>query len=218
MTELEESPKDNIYASIEKQKTKLEKGISLLIDSYTQQYITKDEFEPRIKLLRLNLKKIQEQQHQLAEQINATREMELVVTNLEKFANGVVSNLDNLDWNGKRDIIRLIVKRIEIGNQDINIVYKINKLLEPQNTSTQHCCNGTCPIKAMGSRKYSLQRAVNIDIVLKLCGYFVSSSSLLNITQFILRFPPLRFIQLSSAFLLSFRKEFTLLWLSEIAW
>ena len=131
-----------MYASIEKQKTKLEKGISLLIDSYTQQYITKDEFEPRIKLLRQNLKKIQEQQQHLAEQISATKEMELVVTNLEKFANGVVSNLDNLDWNGKRDIIRLIVKRIEIGNEDINIVYKINKLLEPQNTSTQHCCNG----------------------------------------------------------------------------
>ena len=92
--------------------------------------------------MRQNLKKIQEQQQQLAEQISATREMELVVTNLEKFANGVVSNLDNLDWNGKRDIIRLIVKRIEIGNEDIDIVYKINKLLEPQNTSTQHYCNG----------------------------------------------------------------------------
>jgi site-specific DNA recombinase len=152
LTELEKSPKDNMYVSVEKQKVKLEKGISLLIDSYTQQYITKDEFEPRIKLLRQNLKKIQEQQQQLAEQISATREIELVVTNLEKFANGVVSNLDNLDWNGKRDIIRLIVKRIEIGNEDINIVYKINKLSEPQNASTQHCCNGMCRFPASGSR------------------------------------------------------------------
>jgi len=143
LTELEQSPKDNMYASIEKQKAKLEKGISLLIDSYTQQYITKDEFEPRIKLLRQNLKKIQEQQQQLAEQISATKELELVITNLEKFANGVASNLDNLDWYGRRDIIRLIVKRIEIGNEDINIVYKINKLPEHQSTSTQHCCNGT---------------------------------------------------------------------------
>ena len=143
LTELEQSPKDNMYASIEKQKAKLEKGISLLIDSYTQQYITKNEFEPRIKLLRQNLKKIQEQQQQLAEQISATKELELVITNLEKFANGVASNLDNLDWYGRRDIIRLIVKRIEIGNEDINIVYKINKLPEHQSTSTQHCCNGT---------------------------------------------------------------------------
>jgi site-specific DNA recombinase len=143
LTELDSSLTDNAYLSLEKQKTKLEKGISLLIDSYTQQYITKDEFEPRIKLLRQNLKKAQEQLDKLAEQKNTTQEMELVITNLEKFANGITSNLDTLDWSSKRTIIRLVVKRIEIGNEDINIVYKINKLPEHENTSPQHCCNGT---------------------------------------------------------------------------
>jgi site-specific DNA recombinase len=140
---LEESPIDSAHTSLEKQRIKLEKGISLLIDSYTQQYITKDEFEPRIKLLRQNLKKAQEQQNKLVEQKNLTRGIELVVTNLEKFANGVSSNLDKLDWHGRRDIIRLVVKRIDMGNEDINIVYKINKLSEYEEISTQHCCNRT---------------------------------------------------------------------------
>ena len=51
--------------------------MSLLIDSYAQQYIVKDEFEPRIKAMRQNLKLIQEQQNKLAEQKNLTREMEI---------------------------------------------------------------------------------------------------------------------------------------------
>ena len=141
LTELENSPIDMAYVSLENQKTKLEKGISLLIDSYTQQYITQNEFEPRIKILRQNLKKSQEQLDKLAEQKKATREMELVITNLEKFANGVASNLDKLDWNGKRNIIRIVVKRIELGNENINIVYKINNLPEQKSTIPQHCCN-----------------------------------------------------------------------------
>jgi hypothetical protein len=56
--------------------------------------------------------------------------MELVITNLEKFANVITSNLDELDWGGKRNIIRLVVRRIEMGNEEINIVYKINNLPE----------------------------------------------------------------------------------------
>jgi site-specific DNA recombinase len=144
LTELEKSPMDCAYASIEKQRIKLEKGISLLIDSYAQQYIIKDEFEPRIKIMRQNLKVIQEQQNKLTEQKNLIREVELMVANLENFAGRIDSNLDSLDWNGKRDIIRQVVKRIEISEEEINIVYKVNKLpdYEANNTSMQHCCNG----------------------------------------------------------------------------
>ncbi len=74
---LEKSPEDHAFASIEKQKIKLERGISLLIDSYAQQYILKEEFEPRIKIMRQNLKKIQEQQHKLIEQKSLISQMRL---------------------------------------------------------------------------------------------------------------------------------------------
>src|SRR3990167_1096299 len=65
--------------------------------SYAQQYIIKDEFEPRIKTMRQNLKVIQDQQNKLTEQKNLTREMELIVTNLYNFACGINSKLDGLD-------------------------------------------------------------------------------------------------------------------------
>jgi len=143
LIELEESPVDHTYASIEKRRIKLERGISLLIDSYAEQYIIKDEFESRIKGMRQNLKLIQEQQSKLTEQKNLISEMELVVNNLESFADGVGSKLDSLDWHGRRDIIRQVVKRVEVSTEEINIVYKINKLSNYENgSSSQHCCNG----------------------------------------------------------------------------
>jgi site-specific DNA recombinase len=144
LAELEKSPIDEAYTSLEKRKIKLEKGISLLIDSYTQEYITKEEFESRIQGMRQNLKMTQEQQNKLAEQKKLTKEIELVITHLGHFSGRMVENLDKLDWHGKRDIIRRVVKRVEMGHEEINVVYKVNKL--PENTNdmgAQHCCNGT---------------------------------------------------------------------------
>ena len=142
--ELEKSPADEALASLEKRKIKCEKGISLLIDSYTYQHINKDEFEPRIKILRQNLNAIHEQKNKLIEQKNLTKEIELVVTSLENFVGKIGDNLDTLDWQGKRDMIRCVVKRIEMGSDEINIVYRINKLPEHNRNSLQHCGNGTC--------------------------------------------------------------------------
>jgi site-specific DNA recombinase len=144
LAELEKSPVDEAYASLEKRKIKLEKGISLLIDSYTQEYITKEEFESRIQSMRKNLKMTQEQQSKLTEQKKLTREIELIIANLEHFSDRIIENIEKLDWHGKRDIIRRVVKRIEIGHEEINVVYKVNKLLENANdTGVQHCFNRT---------------------------------------------------------------------------
>ncbi len=116
-----------------------------MIDSYAQQYIIKEEFEPRIKAMRQNLKTIQEQQNKLTEQKNLTRGVELIVANLENFSCQIGSNIDRLDWNDKRDIIRRVVKRIQVDEEEINIVYKINHVPDYENSSSvQHCCNRTC--------------------------------------------------------------------------
>ncbi len=144
LKEVSQTPLDHTYASIDKQRMKLEKSISLLIDSYTQQYITKDEFEPRIKTMRRKLKTIQEQQQNLIEQKNLTKELELIISNLEGFSCGIISKLDSLDWHGKRDMIRGVVKRIEMGEDDINIVYRIPQLPgSGAEGGLQHCCNRT---------------------------------------------------------------------------
>ena len=144
LQETERTPFDHTYASIDKQRIKLEKSIELLIDGYTQQYIVQSEFEPRIKTMRQKLKVIQVQQQKLIEQKNLTKEVELIINNVEDFAAGVTSSLDNLDWHGKRDIIRRVVKRIEMDDNKVNMVYRVNELSNNKSEMRlQHCCNGT---------------------------------------------------------------------------
>lgn len=142
LQETKQTPFDHTYASIDKQRIRLEKSIALLIDSYTQQYITKSEFEPRIKSIRQKLDVVQGQQRKLVEQKNLTKELELIVSNLEEFSSGITSKLDNLDWHGKREMIRGVVKRIEMGENEANVVYRVSQLpYNHENASTQHCGN-----------------------------------------------------------------------------
>ena len=83
-----------------------------------------------------------EPQNRLMEQENLTKEIELIVTNLDQFSGGLVENIDQLDWNDRRDMIRRLVKRIELGNDDINVVYKVSKLINNLPVdSAQYCCN-----------------------------------------------------------------------------
>ena len=94
--------------------------------------------------MRQSLKTTQEQRNKLIEQKNLTKEIEMVVSNLQSFSDGIDENFDKLDLHAKQDMIRCVVKRIEIGNEEINVVYKVNKLPEHKdNVSAQHCCNGT---------------------------------------------------------------------------
>ena len=59
--DLERSPLEHTISSLEMQEKKLKRGISRLIDSYSTEAINKDEFEPRIKSMKQNLKIIEAQ-------------------------------------------------------------------------------------------------------------------------------------------------------------
>lgn len=43
------------------------------------------------------------------------RELRLLIGRLEEFAQKVSNSLDHVDWNTQREIIRLLVKRVEVG-------------------------------------------------------------------------------------------------------
>jgi len=49
----------------------------------------------------------------------------LVIGRLEDFSIKVRENLDLLDWAARREVIRLMVRRIEIDHGQIEIVFRI---------------------------------------------------------------------------------------------
>ncbi|WP_341811287.1 recombinase family protein [Wolbachia endosymbiont (group A) of Oxytorus armatus] len=146
LSELKKSPLDQKSALLEIQEDKLKRGIARLIDSYAQEYIDQEEFEPRIKAMKQNLKMVEEQKKKIFDQKKLTQELTLVVTNLEGFSSSINSSLNNADWLTKRDIIRTLVKRIEINFEDVNIVFRVKELPDSfhmeKNQCLQCCCRG----------------------------------------------------------------------------
>ncbi|WP_349966885.1 hypothetical protein [Wolbachia endosymbiont of Armadillidium arcangelii] len=107
-----------------------------------------EEFEPRIKAMKQSLKTIEEEKKRIFDQKKLKQELTLVITNLEDFSSNITSNLDNAGWLTKRDIIRTLVKRIEINLEDVNVVFRVKELPNsPGNNreekkNLQHCWRG----------------------------------------------------------------------------
>ena len=116
--------KSEEVAQIEHQIAALQRGISRLIDSYAAGVIDRSEFEPRVAGLKTRVAQLQQRQQDATEAADAERELILVTSQLEDFATKVRAGLDTLDWLGTRDIIRTLVRRIEIDGDDIEVVFR----------------------------------------------------------------------------------------------
>jgi site-specific DNA recombinase len=147
IVEFEQSPLDQTKESLEKQENKLKRGMARLIDSYTEEHIEKEEFESRIKVMKQRLKLIETQKQEILKKENFQRELTLIVTNLKSFSANIESKLEIIDWNTKRNIIRVLVKRIEIEHDNVNIVFRVHELPDGANMcekgdsqeNLQHC-------------------------------------------------------------------------------
>ena len=106
-------------SALEDQIGKLRQGVARLIDSYTEGLIEKDEFEPRVTRLRQRIAHIEEQCETLDDEELLQREMHLIVSRLDDFAVQVGRTLDDLEWSKKREIIRALVRRVEVGLEAI---------------------------------------------------------------------------------------------------
>jgi site-specific DNA recombinase len=134
-------------SAIEREEWKVKNGISRLIDSYTNGLIEKEEFEPRVKNLRQRLSVLEEQSRNVGEEISLQNELRLIITRLEDFAKEIELGLSEAEWLKKREIIRTVVKRIEIGKEEVNVVYRIPP--EPFDLSSdqnilQYCTKRHC--------------------------------------------------------------------------
>jgi site-specific DNA recombinase len=105
---------------------KLRRGIARLIDAYGEGLVDKLEFEPRIKSAKERLSQLQGQlQSHVDEQAGAV-ELRLVIDNLEAFSRHVTAGLDQADWATRRDVIRTLVKRVEIDQEQVKVVYRVD--------------------------------------------------------------------------------------------
>ena len=116
---------DADVAEVERRIGALRRGVGRLIDGYADGVIDRVEFEPRVADLRARIAQLEEHRDALAAATQARRDLTLVIGRLEDFSITVRENLDLLDWSARRDVIRLMVRRIEIDESQIEIVFRI---------------------------------------------------------------------------------------------
>jgi site-specific DNA recombinase len=122
------------------QKTK--RAISRLLDAYETGILSKEELEPRIKANKERLARQEAEAAAVAEQQVRQEEMRQAIGRLEDFADQIKKGLNRIDATSKREILRALVKQIEVGHDEVRIVYRISQrpfVLGPSDGATlQH--------------------------------------------------------------------------------
>ena len=132
------------HEGLEIQMGKLRRGIARLIDSYADGLIDKQEFEPRVTRMRQRLQHLEDQLQRLKEEAEVEEELRLILGRLETFATKVREGLHQADFQTRRDIIRALVKRVEVDEQHIRLVFRVSPTSLPLSSEDaphnwQHC-------------------------------------------------------------------------------
>src|SRR5205807_4607333 len=123
---------------------RLRQGITRLIDSYAEGMIEKAEFEPRITRLRERITQVEEHIRQIQDEAGMEHELRLILARLETFASKVKEGLAEADWLTRRELIRTLVKRVEVNQEHVNVIFRIGPTTpstpsDHHTQSLQHC-------------------------------------------------------------------------------
>lgn len=111
--------------ALDNQGHKLRQGLARLIDGYAEGLLAKEEAEPRIRRLKERITHVEAQARAVATAAAEQADLSMVISHLEQFAATVQERLPHLEWETRRAILRVLVKRIEIDHVDIRVVFRV---------------------------------------------------------------------------------------------
>src|SRR3954449_6235696 len=128
--------------AVERRIGKPRRGVDRLIDCYAEGLIDKAELQPRLLGARRRLTRLEAQasEQQVAEE--QARSLQRVIGKLDLFAAMVRDRLGTADWSTKREIICLLVKRIEVAKDVVRVVFRVDPSSSAQSEPRQrlpHC-------------------------------------------------------------------------------
>lgn len=128
--------------AVELQLAKLRRGMDRLIDSYTEGLIERREFEPRLAGFRQRIQGWETQANAMRDEAAQRRTLSLIIGRLEEFSERVQNSLTTADWQQRRELIRLLVKRVEIDRQDVNVVFRVEPPHYPPSPNSSDAAGG----------------------------------------------------------------------------
>jgi site-specific DNA recombinase len=133
---------DHELEHLNKEVKNVKRLISRLIDAYGDGLLDKSEFEPRVLAARERLAKLEADRRQRIGEAAQEAELRLVIGHLEEFARRVSEELQEPSWETRREVVRALVKQVEIDEQEVRIVYRVSPSPfegRPQQGSLQRC-------------------------------------------------------------------------------
>ncbi len=104
----------------------VERAIDRLVDAYQDGLLSREDFEPRIRQARQKLDRLKAEAETEAAQAVDRRELRLVIGRIEEFARRVHDGLGRADGALRREIVRALVNRVEVGETGVRIVYRVS--------------------------------------------------------------------------------------------
>src|SRR5207244_718257 len=99
-------------------------------------------FAPRITRLNQRIVPVEEQAKQLADEVTLQGDLRLIIGRLEEFAAQVNKGLEQADWRTRRELMRTLVKRVEVDHHQVKVVFRVDSepfVSNPRKKSLQDC-------------------------------------------------------------------------------
>ena len=111
---------------LQARRQRVQRGLARLIDAYAEGLLEKTEFEPRVRSAKQRLSELDAEAKLLAERETLDQQLQTVIHRLDQFALHVQDRLETADTSLRRELIRALVKRVELGVEEVRIVYRID--------------------------------------------------------------------------------------------
>jgi site-specific DNA recombinase len=119
-------PREQSQQAIDTQIRGLKRRIARLTEMYEEGFLERDTFRNRMASARTRLDSMEADARLAAEQEASESELRLVIGQLQAFTEQLRSGLDDCTPQARQEIVRALVKRVEIDDQNIRVVYKVS--------------------------------------------------------------------------------------------
>ena len=126
------STEDGVNVDLRKQRdeiarllTKQERNLERLYDAYEAGVMELDDLKKRSQRVRNNIEQAKKELQNAEKRLNDTADLHAVINRLEKFASQVDSRIDKLSWDERRQLIRILVARVEMDEEGATVIYRV---------------------------------------------------------------------------------------------
>jgi site-specific DNA recombinase len=123
---LERAPNEQVgFAQREESISKLKRRMARLLDAYENDWIEKAEFESRMSHVKELLAHAQEVSAQRERDLQESADLRSIVDQFGTFAEQIAHGLEDADLTTQRKLLRLLIKRIDVDEDEVRIIYKV---------------------------------------------------------------------------------------------